>query len=85
MVAVYAAPDPVFRSPIVVSCRSKVVSPKSIFISLGVDACSAPITNLVADGSIVTLDPNFMFVFKSGASNICCSVYVLVDPSAFHL
>ena len=85
IVAVYAAPDPVFRSPNVVSCRSKVVSPESIFISLGVAAFSAPITTLVPVSFMSTLVPNFMFDCASGAAIVCCNVYVLVEPSAFHL
>ena len=85
IVAVYAAPEPVFRSLIVVSCRSNVVAPASTFISLGVDACSAPITNLVPLSLMSRLVPNFMFDLESGAFIVCCNVYVFVDPSAFHL
>ena len=85
MVAVYAAPDPAFRSTNVVSCKSNVVSPESIFISLGVEACSAPMTTLVPVSFKSTLVPNFMFDFDSGAVIVCCNVYVFVDPSAFHL
>ena len=85
IVAVYAAPDPAFRSTNVVSCRSNVVSPESICISLGVAACSAPMITLVAVSFKSILVPNCMFDFDSGAVIVCCNVYVLVDPSAFHL
>ena len=47
IVAVKAPPDPTFLSVTVVSCRSKVVSPESNFISLSLANNSAPITTLV--------------------------------------
>ena len=85
MVAVKAPPDPVFRSTMLVSCRSKVVSPESNFISLAVAKFSAPITALVPEWLMPMLVPNFMFVLELGALMVCCSVYVLVESSAFHL
>ena len=85
IVAVYAPPDCILLSTINVSCRSNVVSPKSIFISRGLAKLSAPITNLVPTGFIASDVPNFMLICESGALTVCCSVYVFVDPSAFHL
>ena len=80
-----AAPEPTFKSLIVVSCKSNVVAPESTFISLGVDACSEPITNLAPLSLMSRLVPNFMLDFESGPFIVCCNVYVFVDPSAFHL
>ena len=47
IVAVNAPPDSVALSIMFVSCRSKVVWPKSNFISLELAKFSEPITNLV--------------------------------------
>ena len=85
IVAVNAPPDPVFESTTVVSCKSNVVSPESNFISLELAKFSAPMTNLFADSLHAICVPNFMFVCELGALIVCCSVYVFVEPSAFHL
>ena len=85
IVAVYAPPDPVFRSTTLVSCRSNVVLPESNFISLTFAKFSAPITSLVPESFMSKLVPNFMLLCVSGALKVCCSVYVFVEPSAFHL
>jgi len=85
IVAVNAPPEPVLFSTIIVSCKSKVVSPASNFISLELAKFSAPITTLVPSEFISRLVPNFMLVLDSGALIVCCRVYVFVESSAFHL
>ena len=85
IVAVKAPPDPGFESTMVVSCRSNVVSPESNCISLELAKFSAPITILVPASLMSIVVPNLMFVKDPGPLIVCCRVYVLVEPSAFHL
>ena len=85
IVAVNAAPEPVFMSTMLVSCRSKVVSPESNFISRLEAKFSEPITSLVPSSFISSVVPNLMFSVVSGNVIVCCKVYVLLDASAFHL
>ena len=85
IVAVKAPPDPGLVSTTPVSCRSKVVSPESNFISLELAKFSAPMTILVAVSFTSTVVPNFMFVIDPGPLIVCCKVNVFVEPSAFHL
>ena len=71
MVAVNVPPDPVFRSTMFVSCKSKVVSPESNLVSLELEKFSAPITNLLPPSLISRLVPNFMLVLELGADIVC--------------
>ena len=71
-VAVKAPPEFGFRSDIVVSCRSNVVSPESKNISLLFENVSAPITSLVPESLMSKVDPNFIFTCDFGATIVCC-------------
>ena len=61
-VAVYAAPEPTLISTMVVSCKSKVVSPESNFISLELLMFADPMTTRVPVLSMSSSEPNCMFV-----------------------
>ena len=74
IVAVNAPPDSTLPSIMFVSCKSKVVSPRSNFISLELAKFSEPITNLVPRSFKSRVVPNFIFVCELGALIVCCKV-----------